>query len=158
MDDRLSRWGVGPRIVAAAVVYATLAGLGTVLWPDASLIRQVPYSVLLIAGVVLLVLGVPMLVTAAIAAMASYNRDQLATTGIFSLTRNPVYSAWIVFILPGLALLSRSWPLLLTPIVAYIVFKMSIRKEDEYLEQRFGQAYEEYRSSVNELIPFPRKS
>ena len=66
-----------------------------------------------------------------------------------------IYSAWTVFILPGIALLSRSWPVLLTPLVAYTVFKLSIRREDEYLQQRFGDAYPEYRARVNELIPVP---
>lgn len=157
MGSRLSRWGVGPRIVGAAVAYATLAGLATVLWSDVCAIRQVSYSALLFAGVVLLVLGIPMLITAVIAAMTAYNRDQLATTGIFSLTRNPVYAAWIMFILPGLVVLSRSWPLLLTPVVAYVVFKICISTEEKYLDQRFGQAYREYRARVNELIPLPRR-
>jgi hypothetical protein len=80
----------------------------------------------------------------------------LATTGIFGVVRNPIYSAWIVFLIPGLVSLSRSWLLLLTPLVAYLVFKFRIRREDEYLEKRFGQAYRDYRRRVNEIIPWPR--
>lgn len=82
-----------------------------------------------------------------------YDDDQLAISGLAALVWHPVYSAWIVFILPGLVLLTRSWPLLFTPFVAYAVFKLRIHCEDEYLERRIGQAYLEYRARVNELFP-----
>ena len=76
--------------------------------------------------------------------------------GAFALVRHPVYAAWIVFLLPGLGLLSRSWLLLVTPLVAYAVFKTLIAKEDDYLTERFGQPYLDYRARVREIIPLPR--
>jgi len=132
-------------------------GIATHLWPDVCLIRAVPYRVFLAVGAVFLAVGIPMLIVAGRAAMRAYNQDTLATTGIFGLTRNPIYAAWIVFIIPGLVMFSRSWPLLLTPVVAYVAFKIWIRKENDYLEQRFGDAYREYRERVNELVPIPRR-
>ena len=110
----------------------------------------------MVAGIVLLVIGVPMLIVAARAATIAYNSDKLATTGIFGLTRNPIYSAWIVFIISGLMLLTHSWPLFLTPLVAYVVFKTTIRRENDYLERHFGDEYRRYKAQVNELVPFPR--
>ena len=86
----------------------------------------------------------------------AYGEDDLATTGIFGLVRHPIYSAWIVFLIPGLAVLSRSWLLLPTPLAAYLVFKLRIWKEDAYLEDRFGQQYLDYRRHVNEIVPWPR--
>jgi hypothetical protein len=76
--------------------------------------------------------------------------------GIYGLVRNPIYCAWVVFLIPGLALLFPSWPLLLTPSVAYISFRARIWQEEAYLEERFGDAYRTYRSEVPELLPFPR--
>ena len=87
----------------------------------------------------------------------AYNLDKLATTGIFGIVRNPIYSAWIIFIIPGLVLLSRSWPLFFTPVVAYVIFKARIGRENEYLEQHFGDDYRTYKAQVNELVPFPRR-
>jgi protein-S-isoprenylcysteine O-methyltransferase Ste14 len=113
--------------------------------------------VFMAAGSLLLVIGVPMLLVAARAAMTAYNSDRLATTGIFGIVRNPVYSAWIILIIPGLVLLSRSWPLFLTPVVAYYVFKARISRENEYLERHFGDEYRTYKARVNELVPFPRR-
>jgi protein-S-isoprenylcysteine O-methyltransferase Ste14 len=156
MTRELSRWGVGPSIMVSAGAYAAVAGLATWLWPEACLVTAIPLVVFLVAGIGLVVVGVPMLVVAARAATVAYNSDKLATTGIFGLTRNPIYSAWIVFIIPGLVLLSRSWPLFLTPVVAYFIFKARIGRENEYLEKRFGDEYRKYKAQVNELVPFPR--
>jgi protein-S-isoprenylcysteine O-methyltransferase Ste14 len=88
--------------------------------------------------------------------MRAYNRDELVTSGAFALVRHPIYAAWITLVFPGLALLIRSWPMLLTPLIAYAIFRRLIHREDEYLEQRFGQAYLDYRGRVNEVIPIPR--
>lgn len=156
MTREISRWGVGPSILMAAGAYAAAAGLVTWLWPEVCLVAAIPHPVFVVAGVVLAAVGVPMLVMAGRAATAAYNSDRLATTGIFGLTRNPIYAAWIVFLIPGLVVVSRSWPLFLTPLVAYLVFKVRIGRENEYLEKRFGEAYRQYKARVNELVPFPR--
>jgi protein-S-isoprenylcysteine O-methyltransferase Ste14 len=145
-------------MLLAAATYALPAGLCSWLWPEACRIRTFDYPVFLAAGSLLLLAGAMMLVLAGRAATAAYNRDELATTGIFGLVRHPIYSAWIVFLLPGLALLSASWPLLPTPLVAYAVFKLMIPEEERYLERRFGQAYRDYRSRVPEVLPFAPKA
>jgi len=156
VSSRLSRWGIGPRILVSATACAALGVVATYLWPTFCLIPWLPPSVLLAVGIVLLIIGVPLWLIAMRSVMRAYGSDRLVTTGVFDLVRHPVYSAWIVFNIPAIALLFRSWPVLLAPLVAYAVFKMSIRTEDEYLEQRFGQEYLNYRARVNELIPIPR--
>ena len=156
MNSRLSRFGIGPRILVSAAAYAVLGIAATCLWPTVCLIPWPPPAVFVTVGILLLMIGVPMWLIAMRAVMRAYNSDRLVTSGVFSLVRHPVYSAWIVFNIPAIALLCRSWPLLLAPLVAYVVFKLSIRTEDEYLEQRFGQEYRDYRARVNELIPIPK--
>ncbi len=158
MAERLSRWGVGPRIALPTLLCGAAAGLATHLWPQACLLRIVPGVVLVTVAIVFFVAGLSMLLTAVISMNRAYNSDQLVSSGVFALVRHPIYSSWIVLILPGIALFSRSWPLLLLPAVAYIAFKLTIHREDEYLQQQFGQAYLDYQSRVNELLPFPRSS
>lgn len=155
MNVRLSRWGIGPYIALASVPYAVVAEAITNRWPQFCQVLLVPYGVFAAMAAVLLIAGISMLVIAARAVTRAYNSDQLVTSGIFALVRNPIYSAWLVFIIPGLALLGRSWPLLLTPVIGYAVFKRLIHREDEYLRQRFGKTYLDYRAQVSELIPIP---
>jgi protein-S-isoprenylcysteine O-methyltransferase Ste14 len=134
---------------------AVAAWFATRAWPEVCLLRWPPQTVLTAIGAILLALGVPLWLAGVITVRRAYNRDQLRTTGVFSLVRHPVYSSWIVFVYPGLAVLLGSWPMLAAPLVGYVIFKRLIRREDDYLEQRFGQAYLDYRARVNEVCPFP---
>ncbi len=152
-----SIWGVGPSIVLAALAYAAAAGVATYLWPGVFLVHGVPYPVFAAAGGILLAGGLAMLMLAGRSIVTAHARDELVTTGVYALVRNPIYSAWIVFLIPGLVLPSRSWLLFLTPLVAYAVFKLRIRREDAYLRGRFGQAYLDYRRRVREVVPLPRR-
>jgi protein-S-isoprenylcysteine O-methyltransferase Ste14 len=156
MPKKMSRWGVGPRILGAALAYAILAGAATHLFPGYFLVRIVPNYVFTVVGIALLCVGVPMLAVAARAGMRAYNRGQLATSGIYGFVRNPMYSAWILFVIPGLVVLTRSWPLFLTPFFAYAAFKLLIPREYEYLQQKFGDTYADYASQVNEILPWRR--
>ena len=156
MEKRLSRWGIGPRTFLPTLAYGSVAWAATRTWPDVCVLQSHPYAVFATAACILLALGAAMWLTAVISVMRAYNRDQLRVSGVFGLVRHPIYSSAIVFNLPGIAFLTRSWPLFLMPLVAYGVFKLLIHREDEYLERRFGQAYLDYRARVNEVIPFPR--
>lgn len=153
MEQKQTQFGIGARIALPAAVCAALAGVATRRWPGVCLLRSVPYPVSLIAGGFLLVLGATLLAFAVVSMKRAYNSNRLATRGVFALCRHPVYAAWIVLIVPGIALLARSWPLMIVPLVAYIAFKFAIHEEDDYLRARFGSAYLEYRAKVNELIP-----
>ena len=156
LNKRLSRFGVGPQIGGVGLLYAAVAAVVTHRWPGICLICFVPFAVFASIATLLLIIGIPMLAVAAYSIMKGYNHDRLVTTGVSALVRHPIYSAWIVFLGPGLVLLTRSWPLLLTPLVGYAVFKLRIHCEDDYLEHRFGAEYLAYRKRVNELFPIPR--
>jgi protein-S-isoprenylcysteine O-methyltransferase Ste14 len=141
--------------MVTALVYIVVASTVTHHRPAVCLIQVIPHEWFQVAGVVLLAIGVPWLVVAVIALNLNYNRDRLSTGGIYGIVRNPIYSAWIFLLIPGLVFLFPSWPLLLTPLVAYFAFKARISQEEAYLQERFGDAYRTYRSEVPELLPFP---
>lgn len=65
MKERLSRWGVGPRIAAAAGAYAALAGAATRRWPGILRVQFASKVVSALLAGVLVTLGVTMLVVAA---------------------------------------------------------------------------------------------
>ena len=155
MAERMSRWGVGPKTFVPSMSYALAAWAATSEWPGVFRLRWLP-GVVVTAGVVLTAAGVVMWLVGAVTVMRAYSRDRLVISGMFALVRHPIYAAWITLIFPGLALLARSWPMLIAPCIAYAIFRRLIHREDEYLEQRFGQAYCDYRRRVNEVIAIPR--
>jgi protein-S-isoprenylcysteine O-methyltransferase Ste14 len=76
----------------------------------------------------------------------------LLTGGAYRLSRNPMYTGLAIAYL-GLALLFGSWwPLTLWLLVIVVVRQLVIRPEEDYLTQRFGQAYTDYQSRVRRWL------
>ncbi len=148
----MSRWGIGVKMVAISVLYALPAGAFTGLFPD---LFALPVSrwTSAVAGGVLLLFGVSTLIWAGRAFTLGFERGELITNGPFKWVRNPIYTAWIFLLIPGLGLLCNSWLLLLTPLVTYFNFARSIHVEEEYLTKRFGQCYLDYRARTGRLLP-----
>jgi protein-S-isoprenylcysteine O-methyltransferase Ste14 len=78
--------------------------------------------------------------------------NSLQTTGIYSISRNPMYVS-LVLIYIGLSfLIGNGWNLILLPILFLIVQEYVIKREEKYLERRFGQQYFEYRTKVRRWL------
>ncbi|WP_417462913.1 methyltransferase family protein [Kordiimonas sp.] len=76
----------------------------------------------------------------------------LVTSGIFNLTRNPMYLA-IMLLCVGLALIMNSLIMLLFVVPTGSALCLAfIRKEEAILEQQFGQPYIDYLHSVRRWI------
>jgi len=76
----------------------------------------------------------------------------IASTGPYTLSRNPIYLADVVIYLGVCALLNTPWPLLFLPPVIWIMTKGVIEREERYLENRFGNLYTVYRSRVRRWL------
>lgn len=77
--------------------------------------------------------------------------DKLVTTGIFALSRNPVYVAF-AFILIGEFLVFPNWMLLIYLGAAIWLFHRQVILEEEYLSKNYGREYVEYRNRVRRYL------
>ena len=78
---------------------------------------------------------------------------RLVTTGIYALTRNPMYLGHLIFI-AGLAISLRSW-IAFAVLVAYLPwFHARVRRDEARLRDLFGTEYERYAQRVKRWIPF----
>lgn len=153
MKKEMTIWGIGGKLFLYTVIFSVvIASINRYYLPQWRFTLLSEKSAVLIGGVFILV-GLVILVISIHTISCKFRAGKLSTTGIYSITRNPIYSAWIVFIMPGAVIISRYVLWWLIPIFMYIVFKILIKKEDTYLEERFGEEYRAYRSRVNELIP-----
>lgn len=50
MEDRQSRWGVGPKVLLTALSNAIIAGSVTASWPEVFLIHGIPYALFVAMG------------------------------------------------------------------------------------------------------------
>lgn len=81
--------------------------------------------------------------------------EQLATSGPYAYTRNPLYLGSIV-IAAGFAIGSRSWWIALIAIAfLLIVYIPVIRGEEEFLRSHFAE-FEDYARAVPRLLPLWR--
>lgn len=108
---------------------------------------------LLVAGyVVVFVLALRQFVASRNTLVTIKPATSLQTTGIYAFTRNPMYLS-LVLLYAGLAVLVGNWwTLMLLPLLIAVVQLYVIRREEQYLQEAFGQAYDAYRRRVNRWI------
>jgi protein-S-isoprenylcysteine O-methyltransferase Ste14 len=76
----------------------------------------------------------------------------IVKTGPFRFSRNPIYMALILFYLGTAVFIDSFWIcLLVVPAVAILQIGV-IRREEYYLEQKFGEDYRRYRAVVRRWI------
>lgn len=78
--------------------------------------------------------------------------DRIVARGPYRWTRNPMYLGHLVF-LAGLAILLGSWIGAVVLAAHAVWFDLRVREDEARLEQRFGEAYGEYRRRVKRWIP-----
>jgi protein-S-isoprenylcysteine O-methyltransferase Ste14 len=72
----------------------------------------------------------------------------LATGGIFRRTRNPLYTGGTLLMLGVALVFALDWlVLLLVPSLVILHFGV-VRREEQYLERKFGEAYRQYKARV----------
>jgi protein-S-isoprenylcysteine O-methyltransferase Ste14 len=76
----------------------------------------------------------------------------LVVCGPYRLTRNPMYLG-LLCVYIGVALwFGVVWALIFVPLVVLAVQHLAIAKEEHYLEQKFGDAYRQYRAHVRRWL------
>jgi protein-S-isoprenylcysteine O-methyltransferase Ste14 len=76
----------------------------------------------------------------------------LVTTGVYGLSRNPIYLGMILIYVGIAFVFAASWAfLLLLPVLVALQIEV-IRREETYLERRFGEAYRQYRQEVRRWL------
>jgi protein-S-isoprenylcysteine O-methyltransferase Ste14 len=125
------------------------------LGPLAELFAQTSTAARLAVGFLLLLAGTGLMVSA----MRGFGRagtpvptwqptTALVTTGPYRFSRNPIYLALTLLYLGLCVVLSGGWSiLLLIPVLIVLQFGV-IRREELYLEHKFGEPYLAYKRQV----------
>jgi len=79
----------------------------------------------------MLVVGAGIYITSMVQFMMDFPKGKLITRGVYRLSRNPLYSSWILLILPGLALVCNNWFFLLAAFSMYISLIVLIKEEED---------------------------
>ncbi|MCM1388374.1 MAG: isoprenylcysteine carboxylmethyltransferase family protein [Bacillus sp. (in: Bacteria)] len=158
MKKHLPMMGVGPvygAVIIAVTVIAVIAGRSMTFAKGRVDFLKIP---LFIIGVLLILLGVYLWAGAMFQSKIDSHivENNLATTGVYALVRNPIYSAFMFFC-TGVLMMAGN--LFFLPLFFfYWIFMAVLMKctEEKWLKDLYGREYEEYCSRVNRCIPWHR--
>ncbi len=124
-----------------------------------SLSLDLPRGVRFAAGAVVAAIGFGVMA----AAVRSFRRTgqdpkpwvstpEIISTGVYRITRNPMYVG-MALLQAGIGIArANGWIIALVPVVLAAVYATAVRHEEAYLEEKFGDAYVRYKSSVRRWI------
>lgn len=155
----LPMYGVGP-------LYVSIILITTIIFIFLSYLNYIPiYNIkelsasIIMLGIILIIVSIYMWCKAVIKDNIDKYiiKNKLLTTGIYSYTRNPIYSAFTILSL-GLILIANNYYLLFLPVLYYLFLTvLMILTEEKWLKEAFGFEYEEYKKKVNRIIPIKKR-
>lgn len=151
----MTLFGCGPKLALLCLPYVILSLIVMYMYPEFFDLRFLNSIYAKVTGLIWLGFGITFWIYSAVVFLKYFKPGELMTRGPFALCRNPIYSSIIVFIIPSLALIFHSGLTFSISLVLYIGFKISIHGETSVLRRIFGEEYEIYEKSVNEIFPFP---
>lgn len=138
--------------LAAFLIGFALDRLLRLPFPVAGLVPWIIGGALILIGFVLFAAGIRNFLRAETPVPTNEPTRVLVTTGIHGWTRNPIYLGMFL-IYGGIGVAAQNiWILVLTLPLAILIRYGVVAREEAYLEQRFGDAYRDYRQSVRRWL------
>jgi protein-S-isoprenylcysteine O-methyltransferase Ste14 len=136
------------------LLFLALAWAQSALWPTpwAGDWAAAAGGLLALAGAGLMAAAVPPFLRARTTILPHRQPSALVTSGVFRLSRNPIYLG-DVLILAGLAIRWQAWPaLLLVPVFVRLLTRRFIEPEEARLRAAFGPAFEAWAGRTRRWI------
>jgi protein-S-isoprenylcysteine O-methyltransferase Ste14 len=143
--------------VAVTLVVAVLMWAMPVLTPAFPLPDRLRWACIFLLAIAAAVVGLAGVAAfrkarTSVNPLAPENCSQLVDSGIFRLTRNPMYLALLFALLGWGLFLENPSSLFMIPVFVLYMNRYQIRPEEEALEAAFGDAFHRYRSSVRKWL------
>ena len=154
--EHLPFMGVGPLIISFQVAVTAMGiVLSSMGWLSFSQFEALDIP-LKVVGTMLIFFGVYLYFCAAFKSKLFNNiaENKLVTTGVYSIVRNPIYSAFLLFC-TGAVCMANNVVLFIAPVLGWafmtVVLKMT---EEKWLKALYGEEYVLYCKRVNRSIPW----
>lgn len=107
-----------------------------------------PTPALTIISIIFLIPGVIIWVWSVILILTIIPRNELITTGPYSIVKHPLYVGVALLVLPWIGILCNTWLGILIGIIVYIGSRLFSPEEEKVLLKTFGEEYVEYSKRV----------
>lgn len=141
-----------PLLALAAIVLGLLLDW---IAPAYLLSVMLAWSTRILLGMELLAAGGALVIAAGNALRAAHTNIEpwkpstsIVTTGIFAWVRNPMYVGGLAILLGLAFLLASDWMVVMTVVAGVILHFGVVKREERYLEAKFGDVYRRYRDAV----------
>lgn len=144
----LSPTGVGPMLLVGQLF---LVGAAFLVTPAAT----PPPLAVRILGLCWAAAGIALWASTLRVFLRQFPEGTLIVDGPYRYSRHPLYASLIVFVTPGLALITGAWMLLVAALAGVALAYPLILSEERELERTFGDEWLDYRARTSWLFPFP---
>jgi len=152
--EKLSFLGIGPRIARIALPNLAITIVLALSFPEVLGFSPGARMFFMVAGALWLATGLALYIATIRQMLPGIRENRLVTTGTYRLCRNPLYTVFILMIIPGVSLLMNSWIVATASLVGYFAFRRYIHVEEEQLERIFGDEFRAYRERTPRFCPW----
>lgn len=152
-NKHLSVLGVGPLYVISILILTIIA----LILNQLNVVYKIKVlnKFLIILAIISILIAISLWVSAVLFSKVrtKIKENTLVTTGVYSIVRNPIYSAFL-FLFTGILLFIRNLYLLIFPIIFWIYLTYLLKEtEEKWLKDKFKEEYQKYMKKVNRIIP-----
>lgn len=146
--------GVGPKLLIVSLALSLPVIVFAWLTHPKYVIRSALRYPVKILGAMLAAVGFVFYLASAVTLLKAMVKGTLVTTGVYGMSRHPLYGSLILGVIPGIFLFLGMPLLLLIPLIMFLTFRFFMMEgEEEPMCELFGAEYEEYRANVNAVFP-----
>lgn len=84
--------------------------------------------------------------------MKPENTSGIVTTGLYKISRNPMYVGLLIILFGYAIWLGVLTPFLMLPVFYYLITELQIKPEERMLEKKFGEEYLNYKNRVRRWL------
>lgn len=140
-----------PLVLLAVIILGVVLNL---IWPfpfiPAAVVLVGP--VIVIAAVLLFVLSVREFRATGTSVRGNERTTAIVRTGPYGFSRNPIYLAFVLFLLGLVLALNNLWLLVALAAFAGFISIIVIPREEQFLERNFEAEYSEYKAAVRRWL------
>jgi len=154
---KLNFLGIGPKVAVVLMPWLAMSIIISRIYKEQFLYTISAAFAVHVSGIILMIIGLILYFSTVKLLLSGLKETKLVTTGAYRFCQNPLYSTFVLFVIPALSLILNSWLVLTTSAVGYLLFRIFVKLEYRELEDIFGQEYLNYKSKTPEFFPNPFK-